>query len=137
MPAKFVVKQSKKGFSFDLLATNGKVIATSTLYPTRRNCMLGIESVRKNAPGATVTEESAPAKGAAKSTAGNGTPGRAAAKPAAKAAAKPATKTAASAGAQAANGTRRGRAAKATSAETAAPPATKRGSRTSKRTSST
>ena len=136
MPAKFVVKQSKKGFSFDLLATNGKVIATSTLYPTRRNCMLGIESVRKNAPGATVTEESAPAKGAAKSTAGNGTPGRAAAKPAAKAAAKPATKTASSADAQAANGTRRGRAAKATS-ETAAPPATKRGSRTSKRTSST
>ena len=128
MPAKFVVKQSKKGFSFDLLATNGKVIATSTLYPTRRNCMLGIESVRKNAPGATVTEESAPAKGAAKGTAGNGTPGRAAAKPATKAA---------SAGAQAANGTRRGRAAKATSAETAAPPATKRGSRTSKRTSST
>ena len=72
MPAKFVVKQSKKGFSFDLLATNGKVIATSTIYPTRRNCMLGIESVRKNAPSATVIEESAPAKGAAKA-AGNGT----------------------------------------------------------------
>ncbi len=129
MPAKFVVKQSKKGFSFDLLATNGKVIATSTLYPTRRNCMLGIESVRKNAPGATVTDESAPAKGAAKATAGNGTPGRAAA--------KPATKTAASAGAQAPNGTRRGRAAKAAPAEADAPPAAKRGGRTSKRASST
>jgi uncharacterized protein YegP (UPF0339 family) len=128
MPAKFVVKQSKKGFSFDLLATNGKVIATSTIYPTRRNCMLGIESVRKNAPGATVIEESGPAKGAAKAAAGNGAPGRAAAKP----------RTAASAaGAQAANGTRRGRAAKAAPAASAAAAAAKRAGRASKRTSST
>jgi uncharacterized protein len=127
MPGKFVVKQSKKGFQFNLIATNGKVIVSSAVYPTRRNCMLGIESVRKNAPGATVVEESTPVRGAAKKTAGNGTPGRAAAKSAVKTAA-PTT------AAQAGNGTRRGRAAKAAPAT---PAPAKRASRTTKRASST
>ncbi len=127
MPSKFVIKQSKKGFQFDLLATNGKVIATSAVYPTRRNCMLGIESVRKNAPGAAVIEESAPARGASRTSAGNGTPGRTAAKSAVKTAAPTAE-------AQPATGTRRGRAKPAAAASAPAP--AKRSGRT-KRGSST
>ena len=123
MAGKFVVTQSKKGFQFNLVATNGKVIVTSAVYPTRRNCMLGIESVRKNAPDATVVEESAPARATAKKTAGNGSPGRAAAKSAVK-------KAAPTAAAQPSDGTRRGRAAKATAPEPA-----KRAGRTTKRAS--
>ncbi len=46
---KFVVKQTKTGFKFDLKANNGEVIATSEVYTTEAACMNGIESVRKNA----------------------------------------------------------------------------------------
>ncbi len=55
MPAKFVMKQSpKKGFRWSLVATNGRVIATSQFYETRRAAMAGVESARKNAPTAVV-----------------------------------------------------------------------------------
>ncbi|MDQ6874859.1 MAG: YegP family protein [Actinomycetota bacterium] len=57
MPAKFVLKQtSNKGFRWNLVATNGRVIATSERYETRRAAMNGIESTRKNAPTAVVVE---------------------------------------------------------------------------------
>ena len=56
MPGKFVLKKSGKGFHWNLLATNGKVIATSEYYETRRAAVAGIESVRKNAPTATVVD---------------------------------------------------------------------------------
>ena len=46
---KFVVKQTKTGFKFDLKANNGEVIATSEIYTTEAACMNGLESVRKNA----------------------------------------------------------------------------------------
>lgn len=46
---KFVVKQTKTGFKFDLKANNGEVIATSEVYTTEAACMNGLESVRKNA----------------------------------------------------------------------------------------
>ena len=46
---KFVVKQTKNGgFSFNLKAGNGEVIATSEVYTTEGACLNGIESVRKN-----------------------------------------------------------------------------------------
>jgi len=50
MAAKFVVKKAATGkFTFNLLATNGQVIASSEAYETKRACLVGIESVRKNA----------------------------------------------------------------------------------------
>ena len=62
MPGKFVMKKSGKGFHWNLLATNGKVIATSEHYETRRAALAGIASVQKNAPGAaTVDADDQPA----------------------------------------------------------------------------
>ena len=46
---KFVVKQTKNGFVFNLKAGNGEIIATSQTYSGEDACMHGIESVRKNA----------------------------------------------------------------------------------------
>ena len=46
---KFVVKQTKNGFVFNLKAGNGEIIATSQTYYGEDACMNGIESVRKNA----------------------------------------------------------------------------------------
>ena len=48
---KFVVKASKAGFRFNLLATNGQVIAVSETYSTEDACLNGIESVRSSCPG--------------------------------------------------------------------------------------
>ena len=48
---KFVVKISKAGFRFNLLATNGQVIATSETYANEDACLNGIESVRVNCLG--------------------------------------------------------------------------------------
>lgn len=59
MPAgKFVVKhQSGKGYHFNLLASNGQVIASSEHYETHRACLEGIDSVRRNAPDADLVDE--------------------------------------------------------------------------------
>ena len=46
---KFVVKETKTGFVFNLKAGNGEVIAVSEVYSSEASCMKGIESVRKNA----------------------------------------------------------------------------------------
>ncbi len=47
---KFVAKITKNGgYSFNLKAANGEVIATSEVYNTEASCLNGIESVRKNA----------------------------------------------------------------------------------------
>jgi uncharacterized protein YegP (UPF0339 family) len=56
MPGKFVMKKSGKGFHWNLVATNGKTIATSEHYETRRAAMAGIESVRRNAAEATFVD---------------------------------------------------------------------------------
>ena len=83
MPAKFVVKKGSTGkYRFNLVATNGQVIATSEAYETRAKALAGVESVRKNAPGAVLVDGTVPAA-------------KPAAKPASKAAAKPASRTAA------------------------------------------
>lgn len=83
MPAKFVVKKGTTGkYRFNLVATNGQVIATSEAYETKAKALAGVESVRKNAAGAVLVDGTAPAaKPAAKAT-------KAAAKPAAKSPAK-------------------------------------------------
>jgi hypothetical protein len=57
---KFEVYKDKAGeYRFRLKARNGEIIAVSEGYKTKKSCMNGIESVRKNAPDApTVVEES-------------------------------------------------------------------------------
>jgi uncharacterized protein len=56
MPGKFVMKKSGKGFRWNLLATNGRVIATSEHHETRRAALAGIAPVQKNAPGASTAD---------------------------------------------------------------------------------
>ena len=48
---KFIIKTTKAGFRFNLLATNGQVIATSETYSTADACRNGIESVRTSCLG--------------------------------------------------------------------------------------
>ncbi|MBO7376188.1 MAG: YegP family protein [Clostridia bacterium] len=49
---KFVVKQTKTGFKFDLKAGNGEIICSSEVYKTEASCIKGLESVRRNCVGA-------------------------------------------------------------------------------------
>ncbi|HOC77919.1 MAG TPA: YegP family protein [Methanofastidiosum sp.] len=57
MAAKFeVYEDAKKQFRFRLKAGNGEIIATSEGYTTKKACMNGIESVKKNAPIAAIVE---------------------------------------------------------------------------------
>lgn len=48
---KFVIKETKTGFKFDLKAGNGEVIATSEVYTSLAACKNGVESVRANCVG--------------------------------------------------------------------------------------
>lgn len=55
---KFEMYVDKAGeFRFRLKATNGQIIAVSEGYKTAAKCRKGIESVRKNAPDAPITEK--------------------------------------------------------------------------------
>jgi uncharacterized protein YegP (UPF0339 family) len=49
MAARFVLKKASNGYRFNLVATNGQIIATSESYTTKANALKGIESVRANA----------------------------------------------------------------------------------------
>ena len=61
---KFQVKAAGKGAMFNLLATNGQVIATSEVYNKKSSLLGGIASVQANAPAAAVEDQTAekPAK---------------------------------------------------------------------------
>lgn len=54
---KFIVKKTATGSKFDLLATNGQVIATSEVYANEASCLKGVESVKKNAPIANLEDQ--------------------------------------------------------------------------------
>jgi uncharacterized protein YegP (UPF0339 family) len=55
---KFVLKKGSTGkFHFNLVATNGQVIATSESYESKAAALNGIESVKKNAPVAQVDDQ--------------------------------------------------------------------------------
>lgn len=54
---KFIIKNGRTGFSFNLVANNGQVIATSEVYRDLDNCKGGIESVKKNAPVAKIEDQ--------------------------------------------------------------------------------
>jgi uncharacterized protein YegP (UPF0339 family) len=69
MAGKFVVKKGTTGkFRFDFLSTNGKVIAKTEAYETKRACMAAIESVRKNAPSATIADQTASSRATSRQT---------------------------------------------------------------------
>ncbi|HEY5664186.1 MAG TPA: YegP family protein [Ilumatobacter sp.] len=58
MAGKFEVYQDKKGeFRFRLKAGNGQVIATGEGYSTKKACLNGIASIRKNAPDAKLDDQ--------------------------------------------------------------------------------
>ncbi len=55
---KFEVYVDKRGeFRFRLKAKNGQIIATGEGYTTKKNCLNGVESVRKNSVDAEIVEE--------------------------------------------------------------------------------
>ncbi len=57
MRSKFVVTRDEDGkFRFDLLAGNGRVLATSAVYDTRGAALNAIKSVRGNVPDAQVED---------------------------------------------------------------------------------
>jgi uncharacterized protein len=58
MAAKLVLKQGSTGrFRFNLVATNGQVIATSEAYKSKASAIKGIESVKHNAPNAEIDDQ--------------------------------------------------------------------------------
>jgi uncharacterized protein len=58
MAGKFVLKKGTTGkFHFNLVAGNGQVIATSEAYESRESALKGIESVKANAPGADLDDQ--------------------------------------------------------------------------------
>ncbi|MBM6399880.1 YegP family protein [Phycicoccus sonneratiae] len=57
MAAKFVLTKSGTQFMFNLKAGNGEIIATSERYTTKRAALDGIDSVKANAPGAPVDDQ--------------------------------------------------------------------------------
>jgi hypothetical protein len=59
MASKFHLKTAKDGqFHFVLKATNGQVVGQSQLYASEASCQNGVESVKKNAPTATLHDDS-------------------------------------------------------------------------------
>ena len=54
---KYVIKETKTGFTFRLKAGNGEVIGTSEVYKALASCKNGIASVAKNAPIAAVEDQ--------------------------------------------------------------------------------
>ena len=54
---KFVVKETKTGYVFNLKAGNGEVIAVSEVYTTEAACMKGVASVRRNAVAAKLEDQ--------------------------------------------------------------------------------
>lgn len=53
----FVLKKtSNDQFMFNLHASNGEIIATSEHYTTKQAAQNGIDSVKSNAPGASVQD---------------------------------------------------------------------------------
>jgi uncharacterized protein len=55
---KFVMKKtSNNQFRFNLVASNGQVVATSETYTRKASAMDTIESMRKNVAGATIDDQ--------------------------------------------------------------------------------
>ena len=58
MAGKFELYKDKSGkLRFRLKASNGQIIATGEAYETKASALNGIESVKKNAAGATTDDQ--------------------------------------------------------------------------------
>ena len=55
--AKYVLSKAKNGFKFNLVASNGEVIASSQLYKSITTAKNGIASVAANAPVANIENQ--------------------------------------------------------------------------------
>ncbi len=56
--AKFVIKKSPKGYTFQLKAGNGETIGTGgEVYTTKDACEKGVQSVKTNAPKANTEDQ--------------------------------------------------------------------------------
>ena len=55
--ARFLIRQVPTGVKFDLLADNGQAVASSEVYRTESACRKGVQSIRKNAPLASVEDQ--------------------------------------------------------------------------------
>jgi DNA-binding protein HU-beta len=63
VPAKFVLSKARGGkFRFELLASNGKVLAQSVAHDTKRAAVSALRSVQKNAVTDVVDDQTEPAK---------------------------------------------------------------------------
>jgi uncharacterized protein YegP (UPF0339 family) len=55
---KFVLKKTSHGeFRFNLVASNGQVVATSESYKEKRSALATIESIKKNTADATTEDQ--------------------------------------------------------------------------------
>ena len=60
MAGKFVLSKGSSGKNhFNLVASNGQVIATSPTYERKESALNGIESVKNNAPDAEIDDQTA------------------------------------------------------------------------------
>ena len=57
--SKFVIRAVASGIKFDLVHTNGQVIATSEVYNSKKSCLAGVASVQRNAAVANVEDQTA------------------------------------------------------------------------------
>ena len=55
--SKFVIRAVASGIKFDLVHTNGQVIATSEVYNSKRACLSGVASVQRSAAAANVEDQ--------------------------------------------------------------------------------
>jgi uncharacterized protein YegP (UPF0339 family) len=63
MPGKFTVYLDKSNkYRFNLKAGNGEIIAVGESYPDKKSCLKGIASIQKNAPTATIVDNTVDAK---------------------------------------------------------------------------
>ncbi len=56
---KFEIYKKETGFVFHLVAVNGLMIGTSQVYASEKTCKEGVASVRKNAPAASLENQTA------------------------------------------------------------------------------
>lgn len=63
---KFLVNETKTGYTFHLKAGNGETIAVSEVYNTEAACRNGADSVKRNAPVAQIEDQTAEGYAAAK-----------------------------------------------------------------------
>ncbi len=58
MPGKFVLKRGETGkFRWNLVGTNGRIVATSEAYGTKASAVKGIEAVRRLAADAALVDQ--------------------------------------------------------------------------------